>query len=73
MQNGQRGVVLMELAVLATVAGTLPDKDLRRFVHRLRLRTENAASLPLKNGDELVGADVAFVLGSFLIAQVILS
>lgn len=40
MERGKRCIVLMQLAVFAAIASPLPDKGLRRRVHRLRCGTK---------------------------------
>ncbi len=60
MENRQRRIILMKLAILAAVAGAFSNRGSRRRIHRLR-GADHLKGLPLQNGDKLVRAHVALV------------
>ena len=66
MQRGKRRIVLVELAVLAAIAGAFSDETSRRGIHPLRWCLKQAARLPLQERDEFVRAHVTFVFAAFL-------
>src|ERR1035441_3858000 len=54
VKRRQRRVLLMHEAILATMAGALPDAGSRARAHRLRGGACQLPCLPLQDGDELV-------------------
>lgn len=66
---GQRRIFLSQLAILAPISGALPHVSLERRAHPLRFGPSHLPRLPLKDGDEFVRPDVAFVLGPFLLGE----
>jgi hypothetical protein len=62
VERRKGGVFLMHPAILATMAGALPDAGSRARAHRLRGGANQLPCLPLEDGDELVRPHVASVL-----------
>lgn len=65
VKRRQRGIALMQLAILATMAGALPDAGFRSLVHRSGFRAGQLPRLPLENGNKLVRPHITRVF-SFL-------
>ena len=68
---GQRRIFLSQLAILAPISGALPHLSLERRAHPLRFGPSHLPRFPLKDGDEFVRPDVTFVLGPFLLGELI--
>ena len=69
MKRGQRGIVLAQTTVLASILGAFADLGSRpRSDHRWAGLAETG-SLPFKNGDKLVCANETRVLRPFLFCQ----
>ena len=66
---GQRRIFLSQLAILAPISGAFPHLSSERRAHPLRFGPSHLPRLPLKDGDEFVRPDVAFVLGPFLLGE----
>ncbi len=66
---GQRGVVLMQLTILASVLGALANLDSGLDFDHLRLRVGEVLRLAFKNGDELIRSHVSCVLSSFVFSE----
>ena len=66
---GQRRIFLSQLAILAPISGAFPHLSSERRAHPLRFGPSHLPRLPLKDGDEFVRPDVAFVLGPFLLRE----
>jgi len=58
-----------QLAILAPISGAFPHLSSERRAHPLRFGPSHLPRLPLKDGDEFVRPDVAFVLGPFLLGE----
>jgi len=72
MQCGQRGIVLVQMAILASILGAFADLGSRpRPDHRCIGLTETQ-SFAFKNGDKLVRANETRVFGPFLFRQLAL-
>ena len=69
VEGGERGIVLVKLAVLATVAGAFAHLGSAPRVHRLRHGAADFPGEPFEDGDEFVGPDVALVFGAFRVGQ----
>jgi hypothetical protein len=61
VEGGERGIVLVKLAVLATVFGAFPHLGSALCVHRLGRGAADFQRQPFEDGDEFVGSDVALV------------
>ncbi len=66
---GQGGIFLSQLAIFAPIFGTFPHLRSERRAHPLRFGPSHLARLPLKDGDEFVRSDIAFVLGPFFLRE----
>jgi hypothetical protein len=69
VERGERGIVLMQLAVLATVFGPLPHLGSVLCVRRSGCWAADFPGQAFQDGDEFVGADVAFVFRAFGIGE----
>jgi hypothetical protein len=65
MEGSQRGVHLMEAAVFAAITGALTNPGSGSLIHRLGCRAGQSTSLPLEDGDELIGPHITRVLSLF--------
>ena len=69
LQTSQRRGILMPSAVFTAVVRSLAHLSAGLFVHRgsqARLRREIPPSLGLEHRDEMICADIAFILGPFV-------
>jgi hypothetical protein len=67
---GEFVVLLAQLTVFASAAGSLPDQLPRGGVYLLlTIRKRVVAGLDFKNGDEIRRIDQRFVLGPFLFGE----
>jgi hypothetical protein len=69
----QRGIILMQLAILAAIAGSLPHQRSQARTHRLRRGLDPLAGLSLQNGDEFVRAHVTGVFSLLLLGELAFS
>jgi len=69
VERGKWRIFLVQLAVLTPMASSLADEGPSGLVHELRLYAENPPSLACQDSDELVGPDVAFVLGALFVGE----
>lgn len=65
MQWRKWRILLMELTVLATIASSLPNEQLCSLGYHLRCCSGKLASLSLKDGNELIGSDIALIFRAF--------
>ena len=72
VKRRQWRVVLVQQAIFATMASTLPDPGSRARAHRLRGGANQLPCLPLEDGDELVRPHVAGVLGPLRLSELVL-
>ncbi len=55
----------MQLAIFTAIVRTLPYQSLYRLLYGLQCGPGDLPRLSLQDGDELIGANVAFVFGPF--------
>ena len=65
VHNGQRRILLVQLAVFAAMAGPFLDGSSRGGLHRLRLRSHQFSRMSPQDSHEFVRTHVTFVLGPF--------
>ena len=65
VQWRKRRIILTKLTVFATIASSLPDKNLRDLGYHLSSCPEKLAGLSLQDGNELIGSDIALIFRTF--------
>jgi len=65
VQGSERGIILVQLTVFASVASARPDKGFPCLGYHLRHRPEKLSCLSLQDGNEFIRADIALIFRTF--------
>jgi hypothetical protein len=69
VKRGQRGIILMQMTILASVLGALANVSSGLCSDHLGLRVGEVVGLSFENGDELVRAHVSCVLCALVFSE----
>lgn len=69
MKRGERGIILMQVTILASVLSTCANLSPNLCADHLRMGVGDLPRLSFENGDELVRSHITRVFGAFIFRE----